>query len=791
MKISEKWLREWVNPAADTQALADSITMAGLEVDSIEPAAAAFSGVVVARVKQVEKHPDADKLNVCQVDAGGELLQIVCGASNVREGLMVACATIGAVLPGDFKIKKSKLRGVESFGMLCSEKELGMAEQADGLLELPNDAPIGTDVREYLQLDDQVIEVDLTPNRSDCLSLAGIAREVGTLYQCDVTAVDIEPVAATIDDIFPISIEAPQACPRYLGRVIRNVNVKAATPIWMVEKLRRAGIRSLGPAVDVTNYVMLELGQPMHAFDLESLSGGIQVRMASTGEKITLLDGKEITATDNTLLIADADKPLALAGIMGGEGSGVDIEKTQHLFLECAFFMPLAIAGRAREYGLHTDSSHRFERGVDPELPASAMERATQLLLSICGGEPGPVTEQYSEVDLPMPRPITLRSARISRMLGIDFTSTQVEDILSRLGMSLEAQADGWQVTAPAFRFDIAIEADLIEELIRIYGYNNIPRTLPHYQPDMRSLDESTLELQRLKSVLVDRGYFEAICYSFVDPKWQAAIDPDLTPVALANPLSADLSVMRTSLWPGLLRAMQHNINRQQSRVRIFETGLTFIQQAGELKQESRLAGALCGDLQVEQWADKARKVDFFDAKADLEAILALGGLDQVEFVRGSHPALHPGQTAQIKKAGEPIGWIGALHPQTQKTLDIDPTVYVFEVALSSLLEAAVPVFSPLSRFPEVRRDIALLVAEDIEVSRLVSTIKSNSTEVLQEILVFDVYTGDRIDNGLKSVALGLILQGFSRTLTDEDVDLEIENIVKALNQEFGATLRE
>ncbi|MDH5484771.1 MAG: phenylalanine--tRNA ligase subunit beta [Gammaproteobacteria bacterium] len=791
MKISEQWLREWVNPAVDTQALADNITMAGLEVDSIEPAAANFNGVVVARVKQVEKHPDADKLNVCQVDAGGEPLQIVCGASNVREGLIVACATIGAILPGDFKIKKSKLRGVESSGMLCSEKELGMAEQADGLMELPGDAPIGMDIREYLQLDDQVIEVDLTPNRSDCLSLAGIAREVGTLYQCDLSPVNIEPVEPAIGDTFPISVAATAACPRYLGRVIRNIDVKAATPIWMVEKLRRAGIRSLGPAVDVTNYVMLELGQPMHAFDLGALKGGIQVRMAQAGEIITLLDGKEIRASENTLLIADEDKPLALAGIMGGEGSGVDLEATKHLFLECAFFSPLAIAGRAREHGLHTDSSHRFERGVDPELQAQAMERATRLLLDICGGQAGPVSEQCSEADLPLPRPISLRSSRIRRVSGIDFAAAEVEEILTRLGMTIEAQADGWQVVAPAFRFDIAIEADLIEELIRIYGYNNIPRTMPHYQPEMKALDESTLELARIKSALVDRGYFEAICYSFVDPKWQTAIDPDIKPFALANPLSADLSVMRTSLWPGLLKAMQHNLNRQQPRVRLFETGQVFIKQGEALEQEPRLAGAICGDLQAEQWAEATRKVDFFDAKADLEAILALAGLEQVSFVKGSHPALHPGQTAQILKAGEPIGWLGALHPQTQKTLDIEPVVYVFEIVLKPLLEAAVPVFSPLSKFPEVRRDIALLVTHDVAVNQLISSIKANSTEVLQEILVFDVYTGNRIDNGLKSVALGLILQGFSRTLTDEDVDSEIENILAALNQEFGATLRE
>ena len=790
MKISEQWLREWVNPDVSTQALADEITMAGLEVDSIEPAAGEFNNVFVAQVKEVEKHPDADKLNVCKVDAGGELLQIVCGASNVCVGLKIPCATIGAVLPGNFKIKKSKLRGVESFGMLCSEKELGMADQAEGLMELADDAPVGTDIREYLNLNDQIIDVDLTPNRSDCLSVSGVAREVATLYQCEMNELVVDDVAASIDDTFPISVSAEEACPRYLGRVIRNVKVNADTPLWMIEKLRRSGIRSLGPAVDVTNYVMLELGQPMHAFDLDSLQGGIQVRMAKAGEKVTLLDGKEIEATDDTLLIADDKKPLALAGIMGGEGSGVS-DDTQHLFLECAFFNPLSIAGKARGYGLHTDSSHRFERGVDPELQFKAMQRATQLLIEICGGEAGSVQEQASVANIPASKLIPLRAERITRMLGIQFEASEVEGILTRLGMSLESQADGWLVTAPAFRFDLAIEADLIEELIRIYGYNKIPRTQPRYQPQMKPLNESRLDLQRIKDTLVSRGYFEAISYSFVDPKWQAAIDPDIKPVALANPLSADLSVMRTSIWPGLLKAVQHNLNRQQSRVRLFETGLTFIQKADELVQQPKLAGALCGNVQAEQWGEKGRTMDFFDAKADVEAILELGGMDSVIFKKAEHNALHPGQTAQIFDKNQAIGWVGALHPEAQKTLDIDTQVYVFEIDQKALLEADIPVFAPLSKFPEVRRDIALLVDENTPVEDMLGSIKSTSSEVLQDILLFDVYTGKGVDIGLKSVALGLILQGFSRTLTDEDVDSEQEKIVAGLSKDFGATLRE
>lgn len=790
MKISQNWLHEWVNPQVSTEDFCAKITMAGLEVDSVEPAAGDFSNIVVARVKSVAKHPDADKLNVCQVDTGTEELQIVCGAANVREGLVVACAKIGAVLPGDFKIKKSKLRGVESFGMLCSEKEMGLAEQADGLMELPDNAPIGDDIREYLGLDDTIIEVDLTPNRSDCLSVAGVAREVATLYQCEMNAPQIAEVAADIDDVLPLSVSASEACPRYLGRIMHNVDVSAATPLWMVEKLRRSGIRSLGPVVDVTNYVMLELGQPMHAFDLDLLQGGIQVRMAQPGEKITLLDGKQIEAVEDTLLIADDKAPLALAGIIGGEHSGVT-DSTRHIFLEAAHFSPLAIAGKAREYGLHTDSSHRFERGVDPELPARALARATRLLSGICGGQAGPVIEHSSAADLPRREPIQLRLSRVNRMLGLTFTEEQVEAILGRLGMQLTREADGWQVIAPSFRFDIVIEADLIEEIIRIHGYNNIPRTMPAYTPLMKPLDEAAVSLQRVKDALVERGYFEAISYSFVDPKWQAAINPDLPPVKLANPISADLSVMRTSIWPGLLKAIQHNLNRQQNRLRLFETGLTFINKDNGLEQRSKVCGAITGPVMAEQWGESPRKVDFFDIKADVEALLSLGGLDEVSFIKAEHAALHPGQSAQILKKNQPIGWVGALHPNTLKQLDIEPVVYVFELDQQSLLEGAIPAFQPLSRFPEVRRDLALLVREDIPVDELVKSIKSATSEIIQEILLFDVYTGTGIEDGLKSVALGLILQGFSSTLKDEDVEKEIIRIVTVLNERYGATLRE
>jgi phenylalanyl-tRNA synthetase beta chain len=790
MKFSETWLREWVNPAVNTDTLVSQLTMAGIEVDAVTPAAGEFTGVVVAEVISLAKHPDADKLNVCQVSTGsGEPLQIVCGASNVRAGLKVPLATIGAVLPGDFKIKQSKLRGVESFGMLCSEKELGLAETSTGLLEFADDAPVGQDVRQYLQLDDQCLEVDLTPNRSDCLSVAGIARELGVLNQCDVHAVDIKPVAATINDTFNIDVSAPQACPKYLGRVVRNINANAQSPLWLVEKLRRSGMRSLGPAVDVTNYVMLELGQPMHAFDLDTLSGGIQVRLAKAGEKITLLDGKSIELNQKTLLIADTQKPLALAGVMGGEGCGVT-DNTKNILLECAFFAPLAIAGRARDYGLHTDSSHRFERGVDPSLQNMAMERATRLLLDICGGQAGPVVEKLSAGDLPQPAPILLRHARITRLLGITFDDAEVRQILGRLGMLVEPSGTDWVVTPPAFRFDIAIEADLIEELIRVRGYNTIPRTLPRYQPEMKALSESALSRSQLRRSLIDRGYFEAITYSFVDPQWQAAIDPEIRPMVLANPISADLSTMRTSLWSGLIKTALYNLNRQQSRIRLFETGLVYIQGERGLQQQPRIAGLICGDSLPEQWGEAARKVDFFDIKGDVEALLAQTS-GHITYEKASHPALHPGQSAQIHRDGVAIGWMGALHPQVQKLLDIDTPVYLFELEQKSILLADVPVFTSLSKFPEVRRDIAILIKQEVLVASVINEIRAVASADLKEVTLFDVYTGKGVDNGLKSVALGLILQGFSRTLTDEVVDSEVVKIIESLRQKFGATLRE
>ena len=788
MKISEQWLRTWVNPSISTEEMVEQLTMAGLEVDGTEPAAGEFTDVVVAKVESVEKHPDADKLSVCQVADGNETLQIVCGASNVRTGLSVALARVDAVLPGNFKIKPAKLRGVASAGMLCSAKELGLAEQSDGIMELPEDAPIGTSLRDYLELDDTIIEIDLTPNRGDCLSVAGIARELGTLNQCDVTEEVHDPYQQSIKDTFEVSIEAPEACSHYAGRVFRGVDVTASTPVWMVERLRRSGIRSLGAVVDITNYVMIEHGQPMHAFDLDQLDGRINVRYANQSEKITLLDGKIIDLDEKTLVIADNSRPLALAGIMGGENSGIN-DQTRSIFLESAYFAQQAIAGKARGYGLHTDSSHRFERGVDPQLQAHAIHRATELILEICGGEVGPVTEVTTRAHPHDRRPIDLRHERIDRVLGIQLEPDEIIDILTRLGMEVKSFKDHWMVKPPSFRFDIEIEADLLEELVRIHGYNNVPRTQPHYHAAMREMSESRQPLTQLRKSLVERGYFEAITYSFVDPAWQAALDPGKEAVKLANPLSSEMSVMRTSIWQGLLQAVRYNLNRQQNRVRLFETGQVFLQGEAGLQQVDRIAGAISGLVKDEQWAENSREVDFYDLKADVESLLGTGA--EIEYRAQAHPALHPGQSAAVFKNGEAIGWLGALHPHAMSELDLGNTVYIFELDLDAVRQSPLPAFRPLSKFPEVRRDLAILINEDVSAQSIEDCIRDSTSKILQEVRLFDIYTGKGVDKGLKSVAFGLILQDFSRTLTDQDIDSEIESVVDALKQNFAATLRE
>lgn len=792
MKFSEQWLREWVNPAVDRETLSAQLTMAGLEVDAVEAVAEVFSGVVVGEVLQVEAHPDADKLRVCQVDVAGEApLTIVCGAANVRPGMRAPTAIIGAILPGNFKIKKSKLRGVESFGMLCSANELGLAESSSGLMELPGDAPVGADLRDYMQLDDVTFELGLTPNRGDCLSIVGVAREVGVINRCDVQGATAEPAAVTCDDTFAVNVEATADCPRYVGRVIRGINPRAATPMWMVERLRRSGIRSLSAAVDITNYVMLELGQPMHAFDLAKLTDGITVRRARSGEALQLLNGNSVELDGETLVIADAAGPLAMAGVMGGEASAVG-DDTIDLFLESAFFSPEIVAGRARRYGLHTDSSHRFERGVSSALQADAMERATALFLQIAGGSAGPLVEVATPAHLPQRNAITLRAARLQRVLGMTIPAAEVTDILNRLGLGAQEQADGWQVAAPAYRFDLAIEEDLIEEVARIYGYDRLPSVSPVGALQMGEVPEGGLPLERLRTLLVGYGYQEAITYSFVSPEMQQVLDPDVVPLALANPISAEMAVMRTTLWAGLLQALAYNVNRQQERVRLFETGLRFVPEGAGLRQERAVAGLVYGPVMPEQWGESVRKADFFDAKGDVEAVLVLAGdSEKVEFAAASHPALHPGQSAQIRQNGEEIGWIGALHPSVAEKLGVPSGVYLFELSLSALEQGRVPRFHELSKFPAIRRDIAVVVEQSLPISHILECIRLAAPDELQELKLFDLYMGKGIDSGRKSVALGLTLQANSRTLTDSEVDAAITRILTALRTEFGATLRD
>lgn len=791
MRFSEAWLREWVNPNISTQALADQLSMAGLEVDAVESAAPEFTGVVVGEVLTREQHPNADKLSVCQVAIGTEEnAQIVCGAKNVAAGMKVPVATLGARLSADFKIKKTKLRGVQSLGMICSASELGLAESSDGIMPLPVDAPVGKDFREYLNLDDQCIEVDLTPDRGDCLSIAGIAREVGVLNREPVTIPDINPVAASIGVTCPVDVQASEACPRYLCRVIQGINPQAATPDWMLERLRRSGVRGISPVVDVTNYVMLELGQPMHGFDLAKIQAGIVVRMANAGEKLPLLDGSEVDLNPETLVIADQNKPLALAGIMGGEASGVS-DSTVDVLLEAAFFAPLAIAGKARNYSLHTDSSHRFERGVDFALPQLAMQRATALLLDIVGGQAGPIVEAVDEAQLPQREPIKLRRERIQKILGIEIDDSIVTDILQRLDMQVDTHDEGWWVMPPSVRFDLSIEVDLIEELGRVYGYANIPANLSSAPVSISLRPEAQFSLDRAKLTLVERAYQEAVTYSFISPEMSALITPKAQTIELANPISADMSVMRASIWPGLLGTMQHNLARQQETIRIFESGLIFQSVDGELVQTDCLAGAVCGPVAVAQWGEPSRKVDFFDLKGDLENVLnQVADLADFGFMAGENSALHPGQTAQISYRGKAIGWIGMLHPALQGKLNL-PTVFLFEIALKSIEQGQIPAFEPLSKYPSIRRDLALLVDKTVTYQQVLAVAKQAAPKIVRDIQLFDVYTGENIGSAAKSLALSLILQESSHTLTDQEVEEATAKVIQALTSELDAKLRD
>lgn len=793
MKVSEKWLREWVSLDATTEEITHQLIMAGTELDGIDPVASDFTNVIVGQIKSIEKHPDADRLSVCQVDVGEEeLIQIVTNAS-VTNDQLVAVAMIGAELPEAdgkvFKIKKSKLRGVLSQGMFCGSETLGMGEMGEGLLELPDDASVGKNIREVLDLEDVLLDLDATPNRADLLSVKGVARELGVIMQADVTEVDINPVKATIDDFFPIKISCDDLCQRYVGRVVRNVDVNAETPEWMVNKLLRSDIRSLGPVVDVTNYVMMELGQPMHGFDFDKLVGGIDVRRANEGEKLILLDGKEVALSAETMVIADHEKALALAGIMGGDQSAVS-EDTQNIYLESAFFVPEKIMGKARQYGLHTDSSHRFERGVSPDLQVIAMERATQLILKICGGEAGPVNDVISNDQLLSRDAIRFDRSRINRHLGIEVDDTRVEDILTRLGCMVSANESGWDVTPPVFRFDLATPEDCVEEIARIYGYDNIPARLRPMEPRIVPKLETQLDEKVLCNILVDRGYQEAISYSFVPPEVESLLSPDGEQIRLDNPISEDLSIMRGTLWSGLIPALDRNVKRQQSRVRFFEIGLSFQKEQGELIQRKKLAGAITGNLYSEQWNTVSRTVDFYDIKGDVEALLEQATAHNFEFKPSSHKALHPGRSADIFTNGNRVGVLGALHPAVESKLNLDQQVFVFELDVDLISQKNLPAYSKISQYPAVRRDLALLVNRGVTFSDIDNALKNLRIKELVDSFVFDVYEGENIDSKQKSIALGLIFQDFSSTLEEQEISAHVEKIMKTLESKTGAVLR-
>lgn len=792
MKISEQWLRELADPPVDTAALARSLTMAGLKVDAVTAAGAGLDDVIVATVVAVAPHPDADTLTICTVDVGAKNPQtIVCGADNVRVDMRVPAVLPGAHLPGGMAIEVAELRGVRSEGMLCSGRELGLSDDHSGLLELPAELTPGTPLVAALGLDDSILELDLTPNRGDCLSALGIAREIAAIHSLDAPVVDSSPVSAELDDSRSVAIDATDDCPVYCGRLIRGIDALQASPLWMQERLRRAGVRPQGLAVDVTAYVMLETGQPMHAFDAAKLTGTVRVRRGHSGETLELLDGTTVTLDASSLVIADDDGPLALAGIMGGAASAVSSDTTD-IFLESAHFVPQAIAGRARGYGLHTDASHRFERGVDPVLPPLAIERATTLLQQLAAGRPGPVTCAGEAASGMRPESVTLRATRLDAVLGMPVDRASAEAALERLGLAVVAAEDGWTVQVPWHRFDLVDEVDLIEEVARLVGFDTIPARdapmpmLPIAHPDAQ------VPGQRIEEALLQRGYQQVITYSFVAPSVQRQLGIDDGAMSLENPISNDLAQMRTSLWPGLLGCLSYNLARQQPRVMIFETGLRFITQADVLKQIPTLGVLAWGERHLPQWGVPSQTTDFYDLKAVATGLGALGGANEaLTFVADVHPALHPGQSARIERAGETIGWIGSLHPAHAQALDLPKPPVLLELDLEALHRGQAPTTSAISRFPAVRRDLALLVPEAVTIGALLDAVDQSAPKILAGRFVFDIYRGKGVEPGLKSVALGLILQETSRTLTDTEADQVIGDLVADLGRSVQATLRD
>ncbi|MCK4870275.1 MAG: phenylalanine--tRNA ligase subunit beta [Gammaproteobacteria bacterium] len=791
MRFSEQWLREFVACNLTSAEISEQLTMVGLEVDAIEPVGADFSGVVVGQVLSINPHPNADRLQLCEVDIGQpHALAIVCGAKNVYVDMKVAVAIVGAVLP-DLKIKRSKIRGVESLGMLCSETELGLTKNIDGIMDLPIDAPIGCDIREYLNLDDNVITIELTPNRGDCLSLLGIAREIVALTHSKLSLPDLSKVKPQIKDKFPVNVTTQAECPHYVGRIIREVNNAVVTPAWMVERLLRSDINTISPLVDITNYVMLELGQPLHAFDLSKLQGSICVRKAKEQEQLTLIDGQKINLTSDMMVIADDKKPQALAGVMGGADSAVSTN-TEAVFIESAYFDPIIVSKASRAYGVYTDSSHRFERGVDPKLQLQAIERVTQLICSITGGKVGPINEVSASKYVPFAPSIHLRRERISRVLGVTIGDSKVVEILQALGMQVARKGDGWDVSTPSFRFDLQEEVDIIEELARIYGYNNIPAKQMRADLTIKPCSERQVSLSRIRSLLVDKDYREVVTYSFVDGQLQGNLFAEtVQPIKVSNPISSDMSVMRSSLWPGLLKTFLHNKRHQQTRMRFFEVGTVFMQNSNDLLQEQNLAGLIYGDITKEQWGESGRQVDFFDIKGDVEALLQLThAKGSLQFCATDHPALHPGQSASINYLGNPVGYLGALHPGVSKEFGINKSIYLFEIKLSCVYNALIPEFKVFSKYPVTRRDVAILVGEEVKVEDIISNIKANGLDLLRDVEIFDVYRGEGVADNQKSVALGLVFQHYARTLVDEEIEDAVQVILKGLSNQLNAVIR-
>lgn len=791
MKLSESWLREWANPKITREELSSLLTMGGLEVEECAPVAEKIKGVIIGKVISIEKHPEADRLNICEVDVGKKkYLSIVCGASNVKPDMKVPVAMIGAILPNKPPLAAATIRGIPSQGMLCSASEIGLAEESAGLLELPKNAPIGKDINEYFALDDYFIDVSITPNRGDCLSVRGMARDVAALSKTKLKPLTIKKVKASVKDKLTIAIEAKAACPHYVGRVIRNIKADLQTPVWLKERLRRSGLRSISPIVDVTNYVMLELGQPMHAFDLNTITKGIKVRHSKKGEKIALLDGSEKTLNDETLVIADHEKPLAIAGVMGGLDSSVTL-LTQDILLESAYFPSKVVAKQRQHYGLNSDSAYRFERGVDPTIQLEAIERATQLILDIVGGNAGPVIEVSSQTHLPKKLSVVLPMEKVEQVLGISIPEKKIEAIFNYLGFKWKREKKAWRVNIPQYRFDISIAEDLIEEIARLYGYDNIPTHTLSANLSTPKIPEEATDLQELRKALRDQGYYEIISYSFVDEKLQNLLDPEQTPRKLLNPITADMTVMRTNLWPGLINTFLYNKSRQQHRIRLFEIGTCFISKGSKLMQEQKIAGLISGLTLPEQWSSVSRESDFFDLKGDIENILGLSlNKNELVFQADSHPALHPGQTASIYYQNKKLGFLGALHPTITQALDVSDKIFVFELDIISITIQKSRIATGISKFPEIRRDLAILVKQTIPAKDIQDTIKSCAGDWLKDVFIFDVYQGKGVAPEHKSVALGLILQHPSRTLVDDEVAELIERVIGTLKGKLGAVLR-